>query len=169
MPIKDKISEGRIELLHPRLRNEVLSLIEEIEIGFPSYLAVRVTSTYRSFEEQDKLYAQGRTTKGRIVTNAKGGQSYHNYGLALDFVLLLNKKEVSWDTVIDRDFDGVPDWFEVINTFKAKGWVSGVDFKTFKDLPHLEKTFGLDHRTLKSRLEAGDSFKDGGNEYVNLD
>jgi hypothetical protein len=42
----------------------------------------------RTFAEQDALYAQGRTRKGLRVTNAKGGQSYHNYGLAADCALL---------------------------------------------------------------------------------
>ena len=46
----------------------------------------RVTSGYRSNAEQDKLYAQGRTTPGNIVTNARGGQSKHNTGKAIDIV-----------------------------------------------------------------------------------
>jgi peptidoglycan L-alanyl-D-glutamate endopeptidase CwlK len=43
-------------------------------------------------DEQAALYAQGRTTPGRIVTNAKPGQSAHNYGLAIDIVPLVNGK-----------------------------------------------------------------------------
>lgn len=44
---------------------------------------------FRSFAEQDKLYAQGRTNKSKpIVTNARGGYSAHNYGLAIDFVIV---------------------------------------------------------------------------------
>lgn len=45
---------------------------------------IRCTSGLRVFSRQDALYAQGRTTRGNIVTNAKAGQSYHNYGLAFD-------------------------------------------------------------------------------------
>ena len=45
---------------------------------------VRVTQGLRTYAEQDALYAQGRTTPGPIVTNARGGQSYHNFGLAID-------------------------------------------------------------------------------------
>lgn len=41
---------------------------------------------FRSFEEQLALFAQGRTKPGRIVTKAKPGESYHNYGLAFDWV-----------------------------------------------------------------------------------
>lgn len=43
-----------------------------------------VTEGYRSGARQDQLYAQGRTRPGEIVTNAKAGQSAHNYGLAVD-------------------------------------------------------------------------------------
>jgi len=41
---------------------------------------------FRSFEEQSALYAKGRTAPGSIVTKAKAGESYHNYGLAFDWV-----------------------------------------------------------------------------------
>lgn len=34
--------------------------------------------TLRSNEEQTVLYAQGRTTQGKIVTNARAGESAHN-------------------------------------------------------------------------------------------
>lgn len=43
-----------------------------------------VVSGYRSVEEQNRLYAQGRTTPGNRVTNARGGSSWHNYGLGMD-------------------------------------------------------------------------------------
>lgn len=53
-------------------------------------LDILVYCTFRSMGEQDELYTHGRTVPGAIVTNAKAGQSAHNYGLALDFVPLLN-------------------------------------------------------------------------------
>ena len=46
---------------------------------------VLITSTYRDAESQNALYAQGRTTPGKKVTNAKGGQSFHNWKVAFDF------------------------------------------------------------------------------------
>lgn len=51
-----------------------------------------ITSTYRDLESQAALYAQGRTTKGSIVTNAKAGQSFHNYRVAFDFVPIVGGK-----------------------------------------------------------------------------
>lgn len=53
---------------------------------------VLITSTLRDNESQNALYAQGRTVKGSIVTNAKAGQSFHNYGLAFDFCPIVNGK-----------------------------------------------------------------------------
>jgi peptidoglycan L-alanyl-D-glutamate endopeptidase CwlK len=55
-------------------------------------LDILVTCTLRTYGEQDALYAQGRTAPGRIVTNAKAGQSAHNYGLAIDIVPIVNGK-----------------------------------------------------------------------------
>jgi len=53
---------------------------------------VLIYCTYRSPKEQDELYAIGRTLPGKKVTNAKGGESWHNYHAAFDFVPLLNGK-----------------------------------------------------------------------------
>ena len=53
---------------------------------------VLVYCTYRDGKEQDELYAQGRTVKGKIITNAKAGQSYHQYKCAWDCVPLVNGK-----------------------------------------------------------------------------
>ena len=57
---------------------------------------VIITSTYRDFESQTALFNQGRTTAGKKVTNAKAGQSFHNYKVAFDFVPVINGKPV-WD------------------------------------------------------------------------
>lgn len=59
-------------------------------------LDILIYCTYRSPEEQDKLYAIGRTEKGKIVTNARGGDSYHNHRCAFDFVPILAGKP-QWD------------------------------------------------------------------------
>lgn len=57
---------------------------------------ILITSTYRDHESQAALYAQGRTTPGKIVTNAKPGSSYHNWRVAFDFVPIVNGKP-AWD------------------------------------------------------------------------
>lgn len=53
---------------------------------------VLIYCTLRDYKEQDELYARGRTTAGKIVTNARGGYSWHNFGSAFDFVPLIGGK-----------------------------------------------------------------------------
>lgn len=57
---------------------------------------VLIYCTLRSKEEQDQLYAIGRTLPGKIVTNARAGYSWHNFGCAFDFVPLIAGKP-QWD------------------------------------------------------------------------
>jgi peptidoglycan L-alanyl-D-glutamate endopeptidase CwlK len=114
----------------------------------------RFAYTLRTFKEQDELYAQGRTVKGKIVTNAKGGLSMHNYGLALDIVLILNDGTASWNTKMDFDGDGKYDWQEIVTIFKQYGWEWGGDWK-FTDYPHFQKSLGHSVRDLFDRHQKG--------------
>ena len=165
----DSISLERIKTLHPKIRQEVLDIYTHINNKILGKgVRLRFAYTLRTNEEQDTLYAQGRTklfdNNGKrlgIVTNAKGGQSIHNYGLALDIVLLLDKngdgtfETASWDTKADFDKDGTSDWKEVVTYFKSKGWVWGGDWK-FVDAPHFEKTFGYNWKALQSKMNDGE-------------
>jgi peptidoglycan LD-endopeptidase CwlK len=79
--------------LHPILKDLCNKFIIECK---KQNIDIIVTSTYRSIKEQNELYAQGRTKKGKIVTWVKGGGSMHNYNLAFDFAIL-NGKSVNWN------------------------------------------------------------------------
>ena len=142
----DKITLERIQLLHPKLRDEAFALYEDIVEALNGKAFCRFTHTLRTFAEQEAIYAQGRTTKGPIVSMARAGLSPHNYGLAIDIVLIDNKKAV-WDTKKDFDGDGKADWMEVVTIFKQYGWEWGGDWK-FVDPPHFQKTFGKSVREL---------------------
>lgn len=135
----DRITLQRIEKLHPLVREEVKEIVKECNEALTGKAKVRITQGLRSFEEQEKLYAIGRITNGKKVTNAKAGQSIHNYGLAVDICLMINGKIASWDTVKDWDNDRVADWYECVKIFARHGWDWGGNWKTFKDLPHFEK------------------------------
>jgi len=143
----DKITLQRIELLHPKVKAEALAIYKEICEALSGSAICRFAYTLRTFAEQDALYAQGRTKTGPKVTNAKGGQSYHNYGLAIDIVLLKDNdrngtfETASWETKVDFDKDGKSDWMEVVAIFKRYGWDWGGDWK-FTDMPHFQKTLG---------------------------
>jgi len=164
----DSPTQQRIQLLHPKLRNEVMFLVNQANGQLTKHSEIRITQTLRTFAEQDALYAQGRTTAGKKVTNAKGGQSFHNYGLALDFCLLIDDKEISWDLKKDWDGDKIADWMEVVNIFRRAGWEWGGQWK-FKDNPHFQKVFGLGWKEYLKKYNAGDTFIDtNGQKYVNI-
>jgi len=81
-------------LLHPIFREKAGALLDRLAAeGVP----FRLFEGYRSPQRQQYLYAQGRTRPGPIVTKARPWTSYHQYGLAGDFVLFENGRW-SWDT-----------------------------------------------------------------------
>jgi peptidoglycan L-alanyl-D-glutamate endopeptidase CwlK len=149
----DTITLARIELLHPKIRVEAREIYIAIYNALKGRAAVRFTHTLRTIAEQDALYAQGRTTPGKKVTNAKGGQSYHNFGMAIDICLIIDGKEASWDISKDFDKDGISDWMEIVTIFKSRGWEWGGDFKSIKDAPHFQKTFGFTTTKLKTMMK----------------
>lgn len=164
----DNVTLERIKLLHPKLREEALEIYKEVCAALKGKALCRFSFTLRTFAEQDALFAQGRTKPGAVVTKARGGQSYHNYGLAIDVVLLIDKdgngtyETASWDTRGDFDGDKQADWMEIVNIFKQFGWEWGGDWK-FKDDPHFQKTLGKSVRELLALYNAK---KVDANNYV---
>ena len=151
--VMDKVTIDRIGLLHPRLRSEAMDIYEEICDALKGRAMCRFTHTLRTFSEQDELFSKGRTAPGSIVTKAKGGFSMHNYGMAIDIVLIVDTDgdgdydRAVWDTKTDFDNDRKADWQEVVQVFKEFGWTWGGDWK-FTDNPHFEKSFGYSVREL---------------------
>lgn len=139
----DKVSQDRISKLHPSVRQEVTTIINECNEKLTGKAEVRVAQGLRTFAEQDALF-----NKRPKVTNAKGGQSVHNYGFAVDIVLIIDGKTASWDTAKDWDGDKKSDWMECVEVFKAHGWNWGGDWKSFKDMPHFDKKGFSDWKTL---------------------
>jgi peptidoglycan L-alanyl-D-glutamate endopeptidase CwlK len=93
-------------------------------------------SGFRSVDEQNELYAQGRTKPGAIVTKAKGGQSNHNFGIAIDFC-----------HDIDITREGLqPDWapasyMVLAEEAKHLNLEPGY-YWAFKDTPHIQLPIG---------------------------
>jgi len=176
----DNITLQRIKTLHPKIRQKVLDAYIYVNNKLLGKgVRLRFAYTTRTNEEQNELFSQGRTKlfdkKGKRigkVTNAKGGQSIHNYHLAWDIVLLLDRnadgifEEASWNTVLDFDKDGKADWMECVEHFKSIGATWGGDWK-FVDKPHFEITFGHTWRTLKALYDEGKFFEEvvGGKKY----
>src|SRR5687768_12313312 len=114
----DKVTLDRISDLHPLLRDNALKAYSEICLALTGRAFCRFTHTLRTFEEQAILYAQGRTklydARGKKlgkVTNAKPGYSFHQYGMAIDIVLVVDTNgdgkydAAQWDIVSDFDKD----------------------------------------------------------------
>lgn len=106
-----------------------------------------VTSTYRDAECQDALYAQGRTTPGKRVTNAKGGQSWHQYRVAFDVVPLVAGKAI-WD---DRRI-----WQRIGALGESVGLEWAGRWKSFPESPHFQFTGGLTMAQLKQGKQPSD-------------
>ncbi len=104
-----------------------------------------VTSTFRDYESQDALYAQGRTAPGKVVTNAKGGCSWHNFRCAFDVVPLRNGKPV-WGTAGE---DGKL-WKQIGAIGKQCGLEWAGDWDSFKELAHFQYTGGLNLAELRN-------------------
>lgn len=132
--------------LHPKVvEGEDLLVRKAARIG----IDVVITHGYRSIEEQDRLFDQGRASSGNVVTNARGGESYHNYGLAIDFALRTPDGDIVWDMERDDNGNGKADWMEVVSIAKELGFTWGGDWANFPDYPHLQMDFGLSINELK--------------------
>jgi peptidoglycan L-alanyl-D-glutamate endopeptidase CwlK len=116
-------------------------------------ITILLTCTYRSHEDQARLYAQGRSTPGSIVTNAKPGQSEHNTttpqgapaSQAFDIVPLRHGKPVwgtAGDGIEDDPTDDHKDDLEVWQRCGAHGKAVGLewagDWTKFREFPHFQ-------------------------------
>lgn len=126
--------------MHPIVEERANQLMQQsAEKG----IVIVITDGFRSAEDQDRLYEKGRSSEGNIVTHAKGGESYHNFGLAVDFAIKVPSGNVIWDMQYDGNENGAADWMEVVEMAKVLGFEWGGDWARFKDYPHLEMNFGL--------------------------
>lgn len=130
--VRSDVKMRGIDKLHPELQMCVDKFLKECK---KQGLNVLVTETLRTKEEQEELYAQGRTKPGKIVTNCRGYQSPHAWGVAFDFCR--NEKGREYDNS-DGFFEFVGEIAKTIfdNTEYDLFW--GGDFKTFVDKPHIE-------------------------------
>ena len=129
------INSRKIEDLHPHVQTLCRAFLEKCS---DEGIDILITSTYRDHESQAALYAQGRTAPGKKVTNAKPGQSWHNWKVAFDVVPLRNGKAV-WSTAGE---DGKL-WARVGEIGKSVGLEWAGDWKTFKEYAHFQYTGGL--------------------------
>lgn len=114
--------------LTPMVARKAEAIVEEMKRHGH---AVRIVEGIRTLERQQELYNQGRTTPGPIVTNAQPGESFHNYGVAVDFVFRKEGYNAS-DTL----------WALLGEVGKKQGFEWGGDWQGFIDRPHFQLTLG---------------------------
>jgi len=125
-----------IESLHPDVKTKVKRLMRRMQT---LKMPVTLSEGYRSFKKQNDYYAKGRTKAGKKITNAKGGQSYHQYGLAADLI----SKKYGWKP--PQNF-----WETLGIEAKKLGFEWGGDWK-FKDVAHVQyRPLNVHWRELKS-------------------
>ena len=138
-----------IKQLHPRLQEKVAQLKD---LCAKEGLALGIGECFRTVAEQDALYAQGRTTKGSIVTNAKGSSysSQHQWGIAFDF----------FKNIKGHEFDDAAFFTRVGALAKSIGLAWGGDWTNFVDRPHLYlPDWGSTTTKLKNQYGTFECFK----------
>lgn len=121
-------SENLILQLDDSIRQMARNLIQA---AYNDGINLRVTNGYRSNAEQERLYNQGRTTPGPIVTKAKAGSSWHNHRLAFDVGVVDADGKITWP-------NDVPLWDRIGKIGKSVGLNWGGDFVGFTDRPHFD-------------------------------
>lgn len=97
----DKRTEEHIATMLPATQRKARKFISGIAAaGLNVGLQVRIISGTRTYAEQERLFAKGRTAPGPVVTNARGGQSNHNFGIAWD-VGVFTKSGIYIDDLIE--------------------------------------------------------------------
>lgn len=125
------INSRKLEDLHPKVQQMCKEFIRSCD---SNGIDIIITSTYRDFESQNELYSQGRTKPGKKVTNAKAGQSFHNFRVAFDFVPIVNGKAQWGDIALFKKCGEIA---------KSIGLEWAGDWKTFKEYAHCQYTSGL--------------------------
>ncbi|MCK9989198.1 MAG: M15 family metallopeptidase [Rugosibacter sp.] len=121
----DPRSEKNIATLQPEVQPIARALIEKASL---SGIRIKVISGLRTFAEQDALYGQGRTKPGAKVTNARGGYSNHNFGIAFDVGVFEGNKYLA----------DSPKYKAVGALGMDLGLEWGGNWKTMADQPHFQ-------------------------------
>ncbi len=124
----DENGDVSLKVVHPELKDKMEKLVNKCsDYG----IDIKITESVRTVSRQNQLYNQGRTTKGEIVTNAKGSDysSNHQWGIAFD--VCINGSSV------DEMYD-VQKLKKVGEIGKSIGLEWGGDWESFVDMPHFQ-------------------------------
>lgn len=131
----DAVSEARLDEVHPVLAERVRQMAEMLD---GENITIRVTCGLRPWKMQAELYQDGRDSKGnivdlsKVVTRAKPGHSYHQFGLAVD-VAPFDGGIPDWNA-------NHPAWKRIVAVGESCGLTSGTTFRTLPECPHFQMT-----------------------------
>ncbi|MFP9115396.1 M15 family metallopeptidase [Flavobacterium sp. RHBU_3] len=145
----DPRSEQNIITLHPKAQEEARKFLKLAQGGA---FQVRIISGTRTYAEQNALYRQGRYgNSGPVVTNAKGGQSNHNFGIAWDIGLFDSH---GYNTV-NANYIAIAN--KVMPQLSTLEW--GGDWKSIKDNPHYQlKAVSNSVAIIRQKFENGQAY-----------
>jgi len=131
----DKRTQERLNKLYPDIRNRYLRVWAQMKEIHGKKL--RISQGIRTHDEQNEMYARGRTSPGTVITNARAGLSFHQYGLAIDSFFSGKHPYLADDP------KGHFYWAEYGRIAKEHGFVWGGHFSGLKDRPHIQFSYGL--------------------------
>lgn len=151
-------------LADPRSEAVISTLLPKAQLAARQFLAnaakapfaVKLLSGTRTYAEQNALFAQGRSAKGRIVTKARGGQSNHNFGIAFDVGIFVGglyyegrnaKEDKAYADLAAMTKAALPGLLE---------W--GGDWKSIKDMPHYQLPAGKSVSQIAALLQSGKAY-----------
>lgn len=148
----DLRSEGVIATLLPTAQ---IKARQFMSVKPPAGLTVRLLSGTRTYAEQNALYAQGRTGKGSVVTNARGGSSNHNFGIAWDVGIFEGGLYYTGRNA--KENKAYADLAKLVKAAKL-GLEWGGDWTTIVDMPHYQLPTGKSVSQVRALFEAGQPF-----------
>jgi peptidoglycan LD-endopeptidase CwlK len=146
----DGRSESSLATVLPLAQDRLRGLLAVLREGG---LDARAISGTRTYAEQDALYRIGRIggASGRgTVTNARAGQSNHNFGIAIDVGLFDAQGRYLADSPL----------YDKAGKLAAKypGIEWGGAWISFRDRPHFQVATGLTLAQVRAAFEAGRPF-----------
>lgn len=152
LSVLDERSAKNVATLHSKVQQLFKNWIAECQILAKAYgYEYKAISGNRTWEEQAKIYAQGRTAPGKIVTNARPGYSNHNFGIAVDMGVFKGGKYL--DELNPAESETFHRKAAVVAEKYGIEW--GGSWKSFKDYPHFEYKTGKTLAQLRQLVTEG--------------
>jgi peptidoglycan L-alanyl-D-glutamate endopeptidase CwlK len=148
----DLRTEGTIATLLPAAQ---IKARQFMNVKPPPGLVVKLLSGTRTYAEQNALFAQGRSRPGRVVTNARGGSSNHNFGIAWDVGIF--EGGLYYTGRNSKENKAYAALAQLVKAAKL-GLEWGGDWKTIVDMPHYQLPTGKSVSQVRALFEAGKAY-----------